>query len=93
MLTYLYLASKQGFQVDSYHDEAVGEMVKNEKGIPWVSSIKLNPKIGYSGEKLPTAGDEQRLHHLAHEQCYISNSIKTEVAVGVCHSSWASSER
>src|SRR5437762_11987699 len=36
MLTYLYLASKQGFQVDSYRDEAVGEMAKNEKGIPWV---------------------------------------------------------
>jgi organic hydroperoxide reductase OsmC/OhrA len=82
MLTFLYLASRQGFQVDSYQDEALGEMAKNEKGIPWVSSIKLNPKIAYSGEKLPTAADEQRLHHLAHEQCYISNSIKTEVSVG-----------
>src|SRR5689334_20080277 len=82
MLTYLHLASKQGFQIDSYQDEALGEMAKNDKGIPWVSSIKLSPKIAYSGEKLPTAADEQRLHHLAHEQCYISNSIKTEVTVG-----------
>jgi organic hydroperoxide reductase OsmC/OhrA len=82
MLTYLYLAYRQGFQVDSYQDEAVGSMTKNEKGIPWVSSIKLNPKITYSGEKLPAAAEEQRLHHLAHEQCYISNSIRTEVTVG-----------
>jgi organic hydroperoxide reductase OsmC/OhrA len=81
MLTYLYLASKQGFQVDSYQDEALGEMTKNEKGIPWVSSIKLNPKIAYSGGKLPTAADEQQLHELAHEQCYISNSIRTNVSV------------
>lgn len=83
MLTYLYLASRQGFQVDSYQDEAFGQMTKNEKGIPWLSSITLNPKIAYSGEKLPTAADEQRLHHLAHEQCYIANSIRTEVTVGM----------
>ena len=83
MLTYLYLASRQGFQVDSYDDEAFGQMTKNEKGIPWVSSIKLNPKIAYSGDKLPSAADEQQLHHLAHEQCFISNSIKTEVTVGI----------
>ncbi len=81
MLTYLYLAYRQGFQVDSYHDQAIGSMSKNERGIPWVSLIKLNPRIAYSGEKRPTTKQERELHHLAHEQCYISNSIKTEVVV------------
>lgn len=81
MLTYLYLASRQGFQVDDYHDEAVGVMTKNENGVPWVSSVTLNVKISYSGEKLPTREDEDHLHHLAHEQCYIANSIKTSVTV------------
>jgi organic hydroperoxide reductase OsmC/OhrA len=81
MLTFLYVAYKQGFQVDSYDDEAVGVMTKNEKGIPWVSSITLYPKIIYSGEKLPTLADEERLHHTAHEQCFIANSIKTVVTV------------
>ena len=38
MLTFLYLASKQGFQIDSYEDESVGVLTKNEKGVPWVSS-------------------------------------------------------
>jgi organic hydroperoxide reductase OsmC/OhrA len=82
MLTYVYLACRQGFQVDSYEDEAVGKMTKNEQGVPWVSSIVLSPKIAYSGEKLPSQADEERLHHLAHEQCFISNSIKTSVTVG-----------
>src|ERR1035441_8960318 len=82
MLTFLYLASKQGFQIDSYEDEAVGVVTKNEKGVPWVSLVTLNPKIAYSGEKSPTPADEERLHHLAHERCYIANSIKTEVLVG-----------
>jgi len=86
MLTFLFLASRQGFQVDRYHDEAVGVMSKNERGVPWVSAVTLNPQINYSGDKLPTPEDEARLHHLAHEQCFIANSIKTEVTVqGVRH--------
>jgi organic hydroperoxide reductase OsmC/OhrA len=81
MLTFLYVASQQGFQVDSYEDEAVGTMTKNEKGVPWVSLVTLHPKVFYSGEKLPNPADEERLHHLAHEQCFIANSIKSEVTV------------
>jgi len=81
MLTYVWLASRAGFQVDSYDDEAIGSMTKNEHGVPWVSLITLHPRIVYSGEKLPTAADEDRLHHSAHEQCFIANSIKTEVVV------------
>ena len=81
MLTFLYLAAKQGFQIDSYEDEAVGVMANNEKGVPWVSSVTLNPKIVFSGDKLPTSADVERLNHLAHEQCYIVNSIKTDVIV------------
>ena len=81
MLTFLYVASKQGFQVDSYEDESIGVMTKNEKGVPWVSLVTLNPKIIYGGAKLPAPADEKQLHHLAHEQCFIANSIKTEVVV------------
>jgi organic hydroperoxide reductase OsmC/OhrA len=81
MLTFLYMASKQGFQIDSYEDESVGVMTKNEKGVPWVSLVTLNPKIVFSGDKLPTPTDEKHLHHAAHEQCFIANSIKTEVSL------------
>jgi len=81
MLTFLHLASKDGFQVDSYRDEAVGVMAKNERGVPWVSAVTLQPRITYSGDKLPVAADEERWHHLAHEQCFIANSIKTDVQV------------
>jgi organic hydroperoxide reductase OsmC/OhrA len=86
MLTYLYVAYQQGFQVDSYEDEAVGVMTKNDKGVPWVSSVTLHPHIRYGGAKLPTADDEKRLHHTAHDQCFIANSIKTTVHVeGIDH--------
>lgn len=81
MLTWLFLASRAGFTVESYRDEAFGMMTKNEAGVPWVSHITLTPQIVYSGEKRPSAADEEHLHHLAHEQCFIANSIKTHVVV------------
>lgn len=81
MLSFLYLASRHGFQVDSYHDDAKGLMTKNDKGVPWVSSVALRPRITYSGDRVPAASEVEELHHLAHEQCYIANSVRTEVTV------------
>jgi organic hydroperoxide reductase OsmC/OhrA len=81
LLTFIYLASKRAFQIDSYHDEAVGTMTKNEKGVPWVSLVTLKPQIIFSGAKTPSAAELEQLHHLAHEQCYIANSVKTEIVV------------
>lgn len=81
MLTFLWLASREGFQADSYEDEAVGSMTKNERGVLWMSKVMLRPRIGWSGSKVPGAADIDRLHHRAHEECYIANSIKTEVTI------------
>src|SRR5215475_6030630 len=55
MLTFLYVAAKQGFVVDAYADAAVGEMTKNEGGKFWVSKVTLAPAITFSGEKRPTS--------------------------------------
>jgi organic hydroperoxide reductase OsmC/OhrA len=81
MLTFLYVAAKQGFVVDDYADDAVGEMSKNERGKLWVSKITLAPRIIFSGDKRPSAEQLDELHHLAHEECYIANSVKSEVVV------------
>jgi organic hydroperoxide reductase OsmC/OhrA len=81
LLTFLYLASKGGFEIQSYEDEAVGTMSKNDRGVPWVSAVVLKPRIVYVGEKRPSSADEDRLHHDAHEQCFIANSVKTEITV------------
>jgi organic hydroperoxide reductase OsmC/OhrA len=81
MLTLLWLASRKGFQADSYEDKAVGVMTKNERGVPWVSKVTLRPRITWSGEKMPASTDIDHLHHEAHEQCFIANSVKTEIVV------------
>ena len=81
MLTFLWLAGRAGFQAESYADAAVGTMTKNERGVPWVSLVTLCPEIAWSGVKAPTVAELERLHHRAHEECFIANSIKTEVQV------------
>ena len=81
MLFFLAFAGKGGFVVDSYTDEAVGVMTRNEAGKLYISAITLNPTITWSGEKRPTDADLARLHERAHAECYIANSIRATVTV------------
>jgi organic hydroperoxide reductase OsmC/OhrA len=81
MLTFLYVAAKQGFVVDAYEDAAVGEMTRNERGRMWVSKVTLHPAIVFSGDKRPSEEQLGELHHLAHDECYIANSVRSEVVV------------
>jgi len=80
MLVFLYVAYKAGFIVDSYIDDAVGTMDKNEHGRLAITRIVLSPVIIFSGRK-PTETELDALHHAAHEDCYIANSIKAEIVV------------
>ena len=79
MLTFLWVASKRGFAVASYRDEAVGVMTKNARGKAWVSKVTLSPKIEWI-EKTPNADELAELHHAAHDDCFIANSVNTEIA-------------
>jgi len=81
MLTFLFVAAKGGFAVASYRDEAVGVMTKTSAGVAWISKVTLVPNITYAGDKQPTADELAKLHHAAHEGCFIANSVKTEIVV------------
>ncbi|MEQ1924312.1 MAG: OsmC family protein [Pyrinomonadaceae bacterium] len=81
MLTFLWLAATAGFNIESYEDNAVGEMTSMEDGRQWVSTITLDPQIVWIGDKLPTAEETAHLHHEAHEKCYIANSIRSKIVV------------
>lgn len=81
MLTFLALASNKGFVVDSYEDNAVGHLEKNAGGKLAIARVELHPKIVYSGAKQPTHADLDWLHDKAHRECFIANSVTTEVHV------------
>jgi organic hydroperoxide reductase OsmC/OhrA len=80
MMSFLWAAAKAGFSVASYRDEAEGTMAKNEKGRYAITKIALRPKIVFAG-KQPTAEELEKLHHEAHEECFIANSLKSEIVV------------
>lgn len=77
MLTFLYLAARRGFVVASYRDQATGVMEKNEAGKEAITHVTLAPHVMFAGEKTPAAEDVESLHHEAHQECYLANSVKT----------------
>jgi len=79
MLWFLSLAAPQGLVVDAYRDLAVGEMGKNELGALAMLRVTLRPEVRFGGERQPGREEVDRLHHEAHELCYIAQSVKTEV--------------
>ena len=79
MLWFLSIAAKRKFCVDAYADNAIGVMDKNAVGKMAMTIVTLRPKVTFSGDKLPTQAQVEELHHQAHEQCFIANSVKTEV--------------
>jgi organic hydroperoxide reductase OsmC/OhrA len=81
MLFFLAYAAKRGFVVDSYVDEAFGVMEKNSENKYAITRITLRPQIIFSGEHMPTAEDISQIHHDSHEQCYVANSLKSEIVI------------
>lgn len=81
LLVFLYVACKKGFVVDSYLDDADGLMERNAAGRFAITRITLRPKITFSGARQPTASELESMHHAAHDDCYIANSIKAEIVV------------
>jgi organic hydroperoxide reductase OsmC/OhrA len=81
MLTFLAIACKQKFVLDSYEDEAVGHLEKTADGKLAITRVELRPKIKWGDDREPSAEELDRMHHAAHENCFIANSVKTEVMV------------
>ena len=76
MLSFLAIAAKKRITVDSYQDEAVG-FLENDGGRLWMTHVILRPQIKCSADAATLA----EIHHLAHEACFIANSVKTKIDV------------
>jgi organic hydroperoxide reductase OsmC/OhrA len=81
MLTFVDVARRGGFVVDSYDDTAEGEMERLEAGRWWIARVTLRPRIVFAGERQPTASELDELHDKAHAACFIANSVKTRVEI------------
>jgi organic hydroperoxide reductase OsmC/OhrA len=81
MLWFLSIAAQRGFVVDRYADHAFGVMEQNADGKLAFTRITLRPRIEFAGDTVPSADELAALHHRAHEECFIANSLKCDVAI------------
>ena len=79
MLWFLDLTCRAGWVVDDYQDAAIGIMAEDAAGKMAMTLVTLYPAVRFGGERRPDAAEIARLHHAAHDECYIANSVKTEV--------------
>lgn len=83
MLFFLSIAAKRRYVVDNYTDAAIGYMSRGDDGRQWLSKVVLEPKASFVGEHVPTLAELEKLHHRAHDLCFIANSVKTEIITRV----------
>ena len=83
MLFFLALAAENGIVVDDYTDEAVGFMGQTSDCRTAMLKVVLRPKAAYAHDASPTPEQVEKLHHRAHELCYIANSVKTEIVTEI----------
>ena len=79
MLWFLSIAAKRRFRIDRYADRATGLMEKNADGKLAMTVVTLRPRVDFSGDKRPTPQQIAELHHAAHDECFVANSVRTEV--------------
>jgi organic hydroperoxide reductase OsmC/OhrA len=81
MLTFLAVCARKRLVVDSYDDEAVGYLEKNAEGKLAVTRVVLRPRVSFGGDGPPPDDELAQLHAKAHHNCFIANSVRTEVTV------------
>jgi organic hydroperoxide reductase OsmC/OhrA len=81
MLTFLAICARKRLTVDAYTDDAVGFMEKGSNGKLWVARVQLHPTVKFATGTSPDAATLTEIHHLAHLECFIANSVKTDVSV------------
>lgn len=78
LLSFLHVAAKARVEVVEYEDDAEGEMPEDDPPLR-LTRIVLRPRI-----VVREGPSEERVRHLvevAHNECYIANSLSTEVLV------------
>ena len=79
MLFFLSIAARRGFRVESYRDEATGSLTTNADGMLSMTSVALRPHATFVGDSVPDGEAVNRMHQEAHHECFIANSVKTEL--------------
>ena len=81
MLTFLAICARKRLTVDAYEDDASGVLEKNAGGKLWLSRVTLRPRVRFAGNTPVDSDVLAQLHHQSHIECFIANSVNTEISV------------
>ena len=81
MLTFLAICARRRIVVDHYQDQAVGHLEPNENKKLAITRVELHPKVTFAAGHEPTAGTLGMIHEHSHRECFIANSVTTEITV------------
>jgi len=85
MLWFLSIAARDGFCVERYRDAAAGVMGQDARGRTAMLVVTLRPEVRFSGATLPSRQEVERMHHEAHEECFLASSVRSEVRCEPVH--------
>lgn len=83
MLAFLTIAAKRKYIVEKYIDEAVGILEESSAGKSSITKVTLRPAVQFSGARAPSREVLEKMHNVAHENCFIANSVKTTITVDI----------
>ena len=81
MLTFLAICARKRLVLESYDDRASGWLEKSENGKLWMTRVVLRPHVRFADGTEVNKSQLMALHHQAHAECFIANSVKTDVSV------------
>ena len=81
MLTFLAICARRRLTLDSYDDDASGWLEKGDGGKLWMTRVTLRPRVRFAPGVVVNEAQLTALHHQAHADCFIANSVKTEISV------------
>ena len=85
MLFFLSIAAKNKFIIDKYEDNALGVLQKNTHGKYAMTEVILKPEVIFSVNSKPSLKQYEKMHHQAHQQCFIANSVHTNIVIDICY--------
>ena len=80
MLWFLAFAANAGLVVDTYVDEASGQMGRDENGKRYLAEVTLRPFTSFTGRE-PDQAEIDALHHQAHDHCEMAHSVRATITV------------
>ena len=81
MLFFLSIAAKKKWIIDTYEDTPIARLSKNESNKMAVMEIILQPKIVFNGLDQPKREIINRMHQIAHSNCFLANSVNTKITI------------